>query len=78
MYLNKLGLIAGASMLAHFAEAETYDLRNFDTWLDVDENGITLIEGETTDVILFENQSTGYEWIYDTSDSNDIYTVDSF
>ena len=78
MYLNKLGLIAGASMLVHFAEAETYDLRNFDTWLDVDENGITLIEGEITDVILFENQSTGYEWIYDTSDSNDIYTVDNF
>ena len=54
------------------------DKRNFDTWLDVDENGITLIEGEITDVILFENQSTGYEWIYDTSDSNDIYTVDNF
>ena len=42
-------------MLTHFSEAETYDLRNFNTQLEVDENGITLTAGETTDVILFEN-----------------------
>ena len=79
MYLTKFSLIAGVQMLAQncWAADNLIDLRNWDTWAQVAEDGITLREGETTDMILFENRSLGYEWTQDTSGSNEVYSVEA-
>ena len=75
MYLRKFGLMAGAWMLAHSMAMETYDLRDWDTWEAIESSGLTIHEGEQTELIFFENTSTGYTWSYNDDGSNGVYDV---